>query len=169
MTMIIGGSISGALFGDKQRFRYALWRIWDKQKDRLLFIGLNPSRAGELKDDPTIRRMINYAKLWGFGGLFVGNLFSIVSANPAVLFVEPPPELPGGPNDRAIKRMRELTSTVVVGWGRLGKYAGTRTAEVLKLVGSPVYSLGKTKDGEPSHPLYLRSSLLMTPYERGAK
>ena len=154
--MNIGGSISGALFSDdNRRFRYALWRIWERTGDHLLFIGLNPSTANGTKDDPTVVRMANFAKSWGFGGLFVGNLFSIVSANPAVLLTDTSKELYGGPNDAAIKQMRELCTLVVVGWGEFGKHFGYRPAAVLDLVGEPVHCIKVNRSGEPSHPLYL--------------
>jgi len=168
--MNIGGSISGAIFSDDRRFRYALWRIWDKSLDALLFIGLNPSTAGVTKDDPTVVRMVGFAKSWGFGGLFVGNLFSIVSADPAVLCLESSAELPGGPNDTAIINMRLISTTVIVGWGDFGRYAGTRPAEVLALIGEPVHCIKVNRSGEPSHPLYLSGSLkLIRYYRKGAK
>ena len=180
--MKIGGTISGAVFsGDDRRFRYALWRRWNnspKNLDALLFIGLNPSTANVTKDDPTIRRLVNFAKSWGFGGLFVGNLFSIVSADPAVLFLEPSSlkyqilasvELPGGPNDDALRRMRDLCSLVVVGWGEHGKFAGTRTAEVMALIGEPVHCFKVNHSGEPTHPLYLPgNSKPIRYYRKGA-
>lgn len=87
--MNIGESISGAVFSDENRkFRYALWRIWDITLDGLLFIGLNPSTAEHVKDDPTVRRLIGFAKTWGFGSLFVGNLFSLVTPDPAKIWFE---------------------------------------------------------------------------------
>ena len=154
--MEIGHSISGALFSDENRkFRYALWRIWDRSKACLLFIGLNPSTANEIKDDPTIIRLINFAKHWGFGGLYAGNLFSIVSADPKILYLSSSVEQPNGPNDMAIKQMRELSATVLVAWGEWGINAGKRPESVLALLGEPVFCLKVNKSGEPSHPLYL--------------
>lgn len=171
--MKIGGSISGAIFSDDRRFRYALWRIWDlspKSMSRVLFIGLNPSTANGTKDDPTVVRMVGFAKSWGFGGLFVGNLFSIVSANPAVLLTDTSKELYGGRNDTVIKRMRELCTLVVVGWGEFGKRVGYRPAAVMDLVGEPVHCIKVNRSGEPSHPLYLSGSLkLIRYYRKGAK
>ena len=167
--MNIGGSISGAIFSDNaRRFRYSLWRKWEIGGDCLLFIGLNPSTAEHVRDDPTVRRLISFAKSWGFSGLFVGNLFSLVSPNPAALFLGESPELPNGPNDTAIKRMRELSTLVLAGWGNQGQYAGTRPAEVMALVGEPVYCLKTTKAGEPTHPLYMpRESKLVRYYRKG--
>jgi len=165
--MDIGGSISGAVFNnDSRSFRYSLWRIWENTGDCLLFIGLNPSNASHIKDDPTIRRMVGFAKSWGFGGLYVGNLFSLVSANPDRLFFGASPELPGGPNSEAIKRMRELSTLVLVGWGEWGKNAGLRPKEVLSLVGEPIYCLKINKSGEPAHPLYLPADTKLSRYYR---
>ncbi len=166
----ISESISGAVFNDSnRRFRYALWRFWQPRGDKLLFIGLNPSTANDIKDDPTICKLINFAKFWGFGGLFCGNLFSLVSANPAALFVTPSVELVGGPNDHALKRMRELSTKVMVGWGNEGRFAGTRPQEVLSLLGEPVYCLAITHTGDPRHPLYTRSTSQLVPYVRKTK
>ena len=165
--MNIGGSISGAAFNDEShRFRYALWRIWDKEKDALLFIGLNSSTATDRQDDPTIRRVASFAVSWGFGGLFVGNLFSIVSPDPSVIKLDEPLE---SPNDAAIRCMRGICGAALVGWGHFGKDAGPRPAEVLAILGKPVYCLGLTKDGWPKHPLYVLADTQMKLYERGTK
>ncbi len=165
--MNIGGSISGATFSDNTRyFRYALWRRWETNGDHLLFIGLNPSTANDVEDDPTIRRLIGFAKSWGFGGLFAGNLFSLVTPEPDILFLHSSPELPDGPNDQAIKRMRALSTLALVGWGDWGMNAGTRPAEVLSLLGESVFCLKVNKSGEPTHPLYLPADTKLTRYYR---
>lgn len=163
--MDIGESISGAVFSDSNRhFRYALWRFWQPAGDKLLFIGLNPSTANDIKDDPTIRRLVGFAKCWGFGGLFVGNLFSLVSANPNVLWLEPPTKQVNELNDFALKRMCQLSTKVMVGWGNDGRYATSRTTEVLTLIGEPVFCIKVTKVGEPTHPLYMPLSSQLIPY-----
>ena len=168
--MNIGESISGAVFSDPdRRFRYALWRIWKPTDDKLFFIGLNPSTANDIKDDPTIRRVIGFAKSWGFGGLFVGNLFSLVSANPDVLWFTPYTEQVNGANDTALKRMQELSTKVMVGWGNEGRNAGTKPDEVLALLGEPVFCLKTTMTGEPTHPLYQPLFGQLVPYTRKNK
>jgi hypothetical protein len=163
----IGETISGALFSDSnKKYRYALWRIWDRSKRALLFVGLNPSTANEIHNDPTIVRLANFAKSWGYGGLYCGNLFSLVSANPDVLWISPCTEQPGGPTDMALQQMRSLSSIVMVGWGNEGRNAGKRPEEVLKLLGVPVYCIKTTLSGEPIHPLYMPSSSKLIPYVR---
>ena len=72
----------GAFFSNCKKYRYTLWRIWDKNKPYAVFIGLNPSVADATIDDPTIRRCIKYAKDWNLGGLYMLNLFSYIATNP---------------------------------------------------------------------------------------
>ena len=51
----------------------------------MLFIGLNPSTADGIDDDPTIRRCIRFAKDRGYGRLSVANLFAYRATRPADL------------------------------------------------------------------------------------
>lgn len=164
--MNIGGSISGALFSEDRKYRYALWRIWDSSLPALMFTGLNSSTAEAIKDDPTVIRMINFGKTLGFGGLYMSNLRAIVSAYPRILLIPAAMELLDGPNDHAIKKMVELTSIRVVGWGEWGQKLGTRPAEVLAILGSPVYCFKVNPSGEPRHPLYLPRNSKLIPYTR---
>jgi len=168
--MNIGGTITGALFSvEGHLYRLALWRLWDRSRPYLFFIGLNPPTANGTKDDPTIRRLAGFARSWGYGGLYAGNLFSLVTPDPGELFVKGDSELPGGQNDEAIKQMHGLSALTLLGWGHFGAYAGRRLVEVLAIVGAPVYCLAVTKNGEPSHPLYQPSSLRPRLYERRVK
>jgi Protein of unknown function (DUF1643) len=65
---------SGAVISDCGRYRYSLWRIWNASAVRVMFIGLNPSTADATQDDPTIRRCVEFARSWGFGGIYVQSL-----------------------------------------------------------------------------------------------
>lgn len=159
--MTIGDSISGEMFsGLETKHRYALWRIWQPSQKKLLFIGLNPSTANSAKN-----RLIGFAKSWGFGGLFVGNLFSLVTPDPDLLWVTPL-ESYNHMNDRTIKHMCELSAKVMVGWGNWGSMAGKRPIEVLSLLGEPVYCLKTIQNGEPGHPLYIKAGAELELYKR---
>ncbi|MDD5510501.1 MAG: DUF1643 domain-containing protein [Dehalococcoidales bacterium] len=171
--MNIGEGISGALFeGPDRRFRFALWRIWDSRKDKLIYNGLNPSTAQDIKDDPTVIRLAGFARYWGFGGFFAGNLLPFVTPNPQELWRWYNSLSEAGKevvrlNDEAIKQMRGMCSKAMVGWGNEGKNAGTRPNEVLAVLGEPVYCIKTTKLGEPAHPLYMPLGSQLIPYVRG--
>jgi hypothetical protein len=54
--------IRTAVISEDGVYRYVLYREWDVQLPTILFIMLNPSTADGDSDDPTIRRVINFAK-----------------------------------------------------------------------------------------------------------
>ena len=74
-----------AVISECNRYRYQLHRTWDKEKDKVLFIMLNPSTADSDSDDLTTIRCINYAKKWGFGGLMIGNIYPFRAKRPKYL------------------------------------------------------------------------------------
>ena len=79
---IKGGMKKHAIISQDDKYRYQLSRIWEEEKPKVLFIMLNPSTADADVDDPTIRRVVNFAKSWGYGGVFVGNLYAFRSTDP---------------------------------------------------------------------------------------
>jgi len=75
----------GAVVDKTELYRYSLWREWNIDAPKLVFIMLNPSKADAYIDDPTLRRCIGFAKSWGFGSLTVINLFAYRSTKPSEL------------------------------------------------------------------------------------
>ena len=71
-----------ATISDCNRYRYELLREWDKDKEKVLFIMLNPSTADGDKNDLTTIRCINFAKKWGYGGLMIGNIYPFRAKRP---------------------------------------------------------------------------------------
>src|SRR5690606_1225628 len=49
---------------------------WDNELPIIAFIGLNPSIANESENDPTMTRVCRFAKDWGYGGVYMFNLFT---------------------------------------------------------------------------------------------
>lgn len=141
---------SGAEFSPDRKYRYALWRIWDESKPLVMFIGLNPSTANETETDPTITRVMGFARSWGFGGFYMMNLFAIVGSDPKILLTERDPL---GDNDRWLVEISEKCDRIVFAWG-VFKQAKIRRAEVAAKF-PRAYCLKKTKDGHPWHPLYV--------------
>jgi hypothetical protein len=141
---------NGATFSDCRNYRYALWRIWDYDKPRIMFIGLNPSTADETQNDPTIRRVIGFAKDWGYGGIYMCNLFAIVSTDPAILKMCTDPI---GDNDHHLLKYADLSKDILFGWGNF-KEAVDRVKYVSGLFPNAL-CLGKNQNGTPKHPLYI--------------
>ena len=141
----------GADFSSCRTYRYTLKRTWDFDKPGVLFILLNPSTADEKNDDPTNRRGIGFAKLWGFGSIVFCNLFAYRTPYPVELKKEKQPI--GPDNDKWIKKEAADADLIVAAWGNHGNFM-ERNEEVKKLISSMKH-LGLTKSGEPKHILYL--------------
>jgi hypothetical protein len=139
------------MISDCGSYRYALWRSWDNSLETLLFIGLNPSRADAVNDDPTLRRCMGFARSWGFGSVALGNLFGWRSTDPRALREVADPV--GPENDRWLAQLADQASLVVGAWGTKGGFR-ERDAHVGGLVGE-IHSLGCTVGGHPRHPLYV--------------
>lgn len=150
---------AGAEFSTNRKYRYALWRIWDKSKPLVMFIGLNPSTANETEPDPTIRRVINFACDWGYGGLYMMNLFGIVSSKPEVLLTD---SNPLGDNDKWLEAVAAKCDRIIFAWG-VFKQARLRAEDIKnRFPGS--YCLKKTKEGHPWHPLYVAAKTIPIPF-----
>jgi len=134
-----------------RRYRYSLSRCWDSALPTVLFVGLNPSTADALRDDPTVRRCVGFARDWGFGAMTLANLFALRSTDPAQLWTANDPV--GPDNDDWISQLVESAAKVVAAWGAHGGL-NDRDRRVLKLL-PEVYCLGRTREGHPRHPLYL--------------
>jgi hypothetical protein len=143
----------GAVFSADRKHRYALWRVWSSTRPLplLMMIGLNPSKAGEVRDDPTVTRMIARAGAAGYGGLLVGNLYGFVSTDPGDLIRGG--NSVGTETDDYLREMISLSGRQICGWGSFPAVKA-RVDSVMQMIPDP-YCLGVNKDGEPKHPLYV--------------
>jgi hypothetical protein len=161
-------NVSGrAAFSRCGHYRWWLERVWEPRGHRLLFIGLNPSRADHRHDDPTLRRLMAFAAGWGYGGLEVLNLFARISPRPAALAHAADPE--GAANRAWIRRRLRAgapAAPVWLGWGNGGRRGGQdeRVLQLLAPHRSRLVCLGLTASGAPLHPLYRPASSLLRPY-----
>lgn len=144
------------LFSPCRKWRYTLWREWIGGSGYAMFVGLNPSTADEVSDDPTVRRCISYAKAWGYAGLCMTNIFAFRATDPKDMKAVHDPV--GMDNDMHLLRVSRHAGVVIAAWGAHGAYRG-RGAEVMAMIPG-MKCLSKTKGGYPAHPLYLKSSLL---------
>ncbi len=157
--------IRTAGFSQCRKYRYELWRIWGKSSfaSHAMFLGLNPSTADETNDDPTVRRCIQYAKDWGYGGMCMTNIFAFRATDPKVMKAYPKPV--GPINDLALRHVATSAHVIIAAWGNHGDHLG-RGATVRRLLEGELHVLGLTKSGNPRHPLYLRKDLIPVPWDR---
>ena len=151
----------GATFSADRRYRYRLWREWDRSRAVVAFVMLNPSTADASRDDPTIRRCIGFARAWGFGGVEVANLFALRATDPRDLRGVPDPV--GPRNARSLKAALAHASLVVVAWGADPFARHVRLPRALSSH-RRLRCLGRTGAGAPRHPLYLRAGARLVPF-----
>ncbi len=156
--------VSGtAAFSPCGHYRWWLERVWQPAAPRLLFIGLNPSRADGQRDDPTLRRLVGFGRRWGFGSLEVLNLFARVSPSPAVLRRAADPV--GAQADAWLQQrlVAHPQALVWLGWGNQGAWRGRDRAVLALLQGRDLWALGLTAAGQPRHPLYVAGDVALKP------
>ena len=153
-------------FSPDRLHRYTLWREWDMfNRERFVqFVGLNPSTADEVQNDPTIRRCMDFAQSWGYGAMCMTNLFAFRATLPQVMkdYADPV----GPDNLEWILRVAKEASLIVAAWGLDGefKHQGRKVSAMLGLEDIKVHCIAFTKSGFPKHPLYIPGSEQPKPY-----
>lgn len=164
------------VFSPCRLWRYTLWRTWDVDsvtgtgddlahaEGYVQIIGLNPSVADETKDDPTIRRCIQFAKDWGYGGLCMTNIFAWRDTDPKGMKKVRDPI--GKDNDHWLITIAKPADIVVAAWGTHGShlYRGYKVKRMFADAGIKLHCLNTTAGGHPSHPLYQRANAVPIPY-----
>lgn len=157
----IGGHVavtSDAMISRDGQYRWSLTRRWS-DGPLLVWIMLNPSTANAFTDDPTIRRCIGFAKAWGYGGIYVVNLYALRSTDPKALWQHPDPI---GPRNNETIAAAVNHPMVVLAWG--SSASSSRAREVIEILRAAagekpcrIVALGWTRQGQPRHPLYVRA------------
>jgi len=140
-------------------YRYWLLREWDRTRPRLNWVMLNPSTADAERDDPTLRRCLQFARGWGFGAVEVTNVYALRATTPRALQQVRDPV--GPENDRVLRDCAARCDRVAVAWGNGGR---ERAAAVAVLLDRPLWCLKVTRQGQPRHPLYAPARLPLRPY-----
>jgi hypothetical protein len=124
--------------------------MWDDARPSLYVVMFNPSTADETKDDPTINKVIGFAKRNGFGGIEVFNLFALRDSDPSQVLVEG--IQPVGPLNNHKLASIPQNATVLCAWGGLKKpkdFSYPKINGQLKCLGTTL------KTNQPKHPLYI--------------
>lgn len=159
-----------ATYSQDMDHRFSLLIVWepgsgDWQPTRpiIQFVGLNPSTADHLKNDPTVAKLCRFAKRWGYPGMLMTNIFSYRSTDPKGMLCQDIPVIVEE-NNRALTGVGLPTiAKVVCCWGAHGKHkqqgfivTGTlRNHYPDERCGTHIEAFVLNKDGEPKHPLYL--------------
>lgn len=179
----VGTWKSGAMFDDAiaRTRRYLLWRDFEgaaAASKTVVFCGLNPSTANEDERDPTVTREMNFARAWGYGRYVKWNLFSLISPYPEDLHAELRSVRSFGISELAEVNFQALelalgeAHAVICAWGcdqavrRLDLVVWDKLAQHPRIGAVSIQCLKITRDGYPSHPLYLSSQLTPIPYPR---
>lgn len=157
-------SRNDAVISDCLKHRYLLRRhVSSGLPQRIcLFVMLNPSTADAVKDDPTVRTCIEFARKFECSDMEIVNLFSFRSPSPA----EIPKTLDEacGPEweshlTAAVKR----SHLIIAAWGNHGSHLNQDKKVIHFLREYRAMCLGKNKNGSPKHPLYVPRSAELVP------
>ncbi len=149
-------SASSAKLSECGRYRYSLERRW-APGPMACWLMLNPSTADASQDDPTIRRCISFAKLWGCGGLVVVNIFPLRATDPRELKkarARGEDILMRLERDHHIEAAAKDAKVIVAAWGA-HKLVGKEATRLPRCC-TPLQCLGTNQDGSPKHPLYVK-------------
>lgn len=159
-----GSQVTARFGGPADCYRYELAEVWDTEKPAVMWLLMNPSVASVAHADPTLIRTGNFARAWGYGGQFIGNVHAYRATDATRLLQV---EHPAGPdNDEALLAMAHRAVMVVLAYGQPPRPLRARADGVVGMLqrkGVRLAYLARSKDGTPKHPLYLPAHL--TPQE----
>jgi hypothetical protein len=151
---------AGAVFSADRTRRYRLTRSWEpiagQDEKSLGFVMLNPSKAGALEDDATVRKCMGFARRWGFTEIVVTNLIPLIATDPYSLTAwgELDPE-----NNAHLRGALDYCDTTVVAWGSISKalarYVGlSKHLDNFREMseGYRLSCIGFTQKADPLHP-----------------
>ncbi|MDT7508648.1 DUF1643 domain-containing protein [Bifidobacterium sp. H1HS16N] len=149
----------------KNKYRYEFTRIWGQDDKLLCFIMFNPSTTDNIVIDRTTNECSSIAKLWGYHGIALYNLYAFRSRKPGSVEKKLKTredrniaEMVGPRNeeilDQVIKSNRY--NKIVCAWGNHPHSADfiNRSINTIERIGKDrLLVLGETAEGQPVHPL----------------
>lgn len=168
-----------------KRYRYQLERRWSLiDPGNLLLVMLNPSQAGAIDNDATIRKGIGFGERLGAGRLIVVNMYPYRATAQPVLYQairDGVPMFETLNEDYILEVLekydgqrigRPKQARVVVAWGNLRKEALPARDATLRILQrgtrcDPAWQIqcwGLTRSGHPRHPLRLGYATPLRPY-----
>lgn len=154
-----------AVISDCGLYRYRLERGNGRA---MSIIMVNPSTADAQQDDPTIRKVLGFAKRFHCDRIIVGNKFAFRSTDVDGLRSISDPI--GPDNDKHIEQILRDGDTHVAAWGSLGKIPEvlrSRWKDIVRIadrVGVRLHCIGFNADGSPRHPLMTSYNTILSPW-----
>jgi hypothetical protein len=150
-----------------RRYRYWLIRVWDEALPLFCVIGVNPSKADEQEDDPTIRKTIGFGKKLGYGGVLMLNVGAYRATDPRDWKRAADPFGPENSIPHLKKYLASFAPIVVIAaWGKncVNHRAPLRALEVMKEIPN-LQCWGRNIDGTPRHPARISYATPLEPLE----
>lgn len=147
-----------SIFNDEHTHRYLWKRVWDKDKPMVAVVMLNPCHADNIITDTTTSLVVNnVARLEGYGGVEIVNLFSMLTTK-LNFRNNSNDDLNDPDNDTYIKKAAEECKAVILAWGKSvdsNMSISERAVEVVNLLMPYKDKLYIISDGERKgvHPL----------------
>lgn len=132
------------------------------------YFGINPSTADAELDDATVRKWKGFTRRNDGHRFIVGNVFAYRSTDPKALYHVADPV--GPENLRHLKQIIADADVLVPCWGSSSKVFKSMRGRMKALLyilaasGKPVLCFGRTKTGDPQHPLMLGYDTPLTPW-----
>lgn len=146
------------------KYRYELQRHVGAGPFTYAFFGINPSTADAMKDDQTVRKWRGYSERNKVGRFIVGNVFSYRATDVKELG-RTTDCLFGDDHWRIQEHIIRSADALVPCWGdrkKVPKHLHCWIDQLFDALcdqnyryGTPLLCFGKTKDGDPKHPLTL--------------
>ena len=158
MSLDLSGLERSATLSDCGRFRFVLRRTWGKGPT-VSWLMLNPSTADAEQDDPTLRRIMDFAAQWGMVGVTVVNVFPFRSSKPTELWrgLDKGPDSDITAIDANVQHIEHAASEGALRMLGFGADVPARYPVALDLAlsafGDGAMCLGTNADGWPLHPM----------------
>jgi hypothetical protein len=139
----------------------------------LVSIGLNPSTATAIDDDPTIFKEIKFALRWGLSSYVKTNAYGWRETKPKIMFVAKKlgEDIVGAGNDDAIRTaiaFAQANDGIVFGaWGaNIEMDRQAALAKIFDEMKAEVWCIKQNDDGSAKHPLYCRDDSKLIRWNR---
>lgn len=150
------------VYSPDQSRRYAYALTWAGDRPHVLWVMLNPGTGEtEGRRRNTFERCKRWSRDMGYGGLMLGNVFSLRTRSARELLKVPQQmdEL----NTAALVLLSQLAPDTIVAWGNHG--ARSRYPAALRGLLKQPRCFGLTQAGQPRHPLYVPSGTSLVEWQ----